>query len=126
MAPTESLMMATLPIVWYNPYHQPALSDLYQTSIGIHPLYRYHPKTIILISAIANQHHIISTAAHLEPNRLHTHSMLQAYHTMHVPVLEVMRFGHHKVFQGFESAPFSRHQSMILFVTCPFYHHILY
>jgi len=72
MAPMESLMMATSPIVWYNPYHQPASLDLYWTSIGIHPLYHYHPKTIILI---ANQHHTLSIAAHLEPHKLHTCSM---------------------------------------------------
>jgi len=50
--------------------HQLALSDLYQTSIRIHPLYHYHPKTIILIIAITSQHHTISIAAHLEPHRL--------------------------------------------------------
>jgi len=32
----ESPMMATLPIVQYNPYHQPASLDLYWTSVGIH------------------------------------------------------------------------------------------
>jgi len=125
MALMESPMMATLPIVQYNPYHQPASLDLYWTSVGIHPLYHYHQKTIILIIAIANQHHLLSIAAHLESHKLHTHSISQAYHTTHTPVLEVMSFGHHKVFQGFESAPFGRLQSMILFVTCPFYHHML-
>ena len=124
-APTESPMMATLSIVQYNPYHQPALSDLYQTSVGIHPLLCYHPKTIILIIAIANQHHMVPIAAHLEPHKLHTRSMSQAYHTMHTPVLEVMSFGCYKVFQGFESALFDMHQSMILFVTCSFHHHML-
>jgi len=48
MAPMESPMMATLPIVQCNHYHQPVLSDLYQTSIGIHPLYHYHPKPSFL------------------------------------------------------------------------------
>ena len=27
------------------------------------------------------------------------------YHTTHTPILKVMGFGHHKVFQAFESAP---------------------
>jgi len=118
-------MMATLPIVQYNPHHQPALSDLYRTSVGIHSLLCYYQKTIILIIAIANQHHALSIAAHLELHKLHTHSMSQAYHTTHTPVLEVMNFGHHKVFQEFESALFSIHQSTILFVTCSFHHHML-
>jgi len=65
----ESPMMAMLPIVQYHPYHQPASSDLYRTSIGIHPLLHYHQKTIILIIAIANQHHTLSTTAHLEPHQ---------------------------------------------------------
>ena len=114
-----------LAIVQYHPYHQPASSDLYQTSIGIHPLLCYHQKTIILIIAIANQHHALSTTAHLNPHQLHTYSMLQAYHIMHAPVLEVMGFGCHKVFRGFESAHFSMHRSTILFVTCLFHHHML-
>jgi len=118
MAPTESLMMATSPIVQYNPYHQPALLDLYWTSVRIHPLLCYHQKTIILIIAIANQHHALSTTAHLEPHQLHTYSMSQAYHTTHAPVLEVMSFGRHKVFRGFESALLGIHWSTIFFVIC--------
>jgi len=69
MAPMESLMMATSPIVWYHPYHQPASLHLYQTSVRIHPLLCYHQKTIILIIAIANQHHALSTAAHPESHQ---------------------------------------------------------
>jgi len=55
-------------------------------------LMHYHPKTIILIIAIANQHHALSISAHLEPHKLHTHFMSQAYHTTHTPVLKVMSF----------------------------------
>jgi len=53
--------------------------DLHRNSFPI-PL---PSKTIILIIAITNQHHTTSTTAHLEPHRLHTHSMSQAYHTTH-------------------------------------------
>jgi len=47
------------------------VSDLHRNSSPI-PL---PSKTIILIIAITNQHHMTSTTAHLEPHRLHTHSM---------------------------------------------------
>jgi len=50
--------------------------------------------------------------------KLHTCSMLQAYHTTHAPVLKVMGFGRHKVFQGFGSALFGIHRSTSLFVIC--------
>ena len=36
--------------------------------IRIHPLLCQHQKTIILIIAIANQHCVLSTAAHIEPH----------------------------------------------------------
>jgi len=57
-----------LTIVQCHPYHQPPSSDLYWTSIGIHPLLQYHQQTIILIIAITNQHHVLSTAAQPEPH----------------------------------------------------------
>ena len=52
------------------------------------------------------------------PTMLHTHSMLQANHIAHAPVLEVMGFNCHKdlQLQGFESALFGILQSMSLFV----------
>jgi len=34
-----------LTIVQCHPYHQPTLSDLYRTPVGIHPLLRYHQQT---------------------------------------------------------------------------------
>jgi len=113
---TEPLMMATSPL--FSTTLPPASSDLYRTSIGIHPLLCHYQKTIILIIAIANQHHTLSTAAHLEPHQLHTHSMSQAYHITHGPVLKVMSFSRHKTFWGFESALFGIHWSTSLFVRC--------
>jgi len=117
-APTESLMMATSPIVLYHPYHQPA----HQTYIR--PLLEF-----ILYSATTSKSSFLSlplptsTMRYLpqhnqSPTTLHTHSMLPAYHTTHAPVLEVMGFGHHKDFWGFESAPFGILRSMSLFVIC--------
>ena len=72
-----------LTIVQCHPYHQPALSDLYRTSVRIHPLLRYHQQIIIPIIAIANQHHAQSTAAQPEPHHApHTfHVVGQSYHT---------------------------------------------
>ena len=65
-----------LTIVQCHPYHQPTLSDLYRTPVGIHPLLRYHQQIIIPIIAITNQHHVLSTTAQPEPH--HTP------HTFHV------------------------------------------
>jgi len=48
-----------LTIVQCHPYHQPPSSDLYRTSVGIHPLLQYHQQVIILIIAITNQHHAL-------------------------------------------------------------------
>jgi len=64
-----------LTIVQCHPYHQPPSLDLYWTSIGIHPL-QYHQQIIILIIAITNQHHALSTAPRPEPHH--------APHTFHV------------------------------------------
>jgi len=111
------------PLFSINPYHQPTLSDLYQTSVRIHSLYCCHPKPSFLSLLSPTKNHTTSTPAYLEPHRLHTHSMLQANHTTHV--LEVMSSSHHMVFQGFESASFGKHQSMILSATFPFYYHML-
>ena len=52
------------------------------------------------------------------PIMLHTHSMSQANHIAHAPVLEVMGFGCHKDLQGFESASFGTLRSTSLFVIC--------
>ena len=52
------------------------------------------------------------------PTMLHTHSMSQANHITHAPVLEVMGLRHHKDLRGFESASFSTLWSMSLFVIC--------
>jgi len=40
------------------------------------------------------------------PTTLHTHSMFQANHIVHTPVLKVMGLNHHKDLQGFELAFF--------------------
>ena len=52
------------------------------------------------------------------PTTLHTHSMSQANHIAHAPVLEVMGFGHHKDLQGFESASFGTLWSTSIFIIC--------
>jgi len=57
-----------LTIVQCHPYHQPPSSDLYRTSVGIHPLLQYHQPIIIPIIAITNQHHALSTTAQPEPH----------------------------------------------------------
>ena len=49
---------------------------------------------------------------------LHTHSMSQANHIAHAPVLEVMGLSFHKDLGGFESASFGILQSTSLFVMC--------
>ena len=59
-----------LTIVQYHHYHRPPLSDLYRSSIRILPLLQYHQQTFILIIAITNQHHVLSTAAQPEPVKL--------------------------------------------------------
>ena len=71
-----------LAIVQCHPYHQPHSSDLYWTSVRIHPLLRYHQQIIIPIIAIANQHHTLSTTAQPEPHHApHTfHVVGQSYH----------------------------------------------
>jgi len=51
-----SLQDGHLTIVQCHPYHQPPLSDLYRTPVGIHPLLQYHQQICILIIAITNQH----------------------------------------------------------------------
>jgi len=66
-----------LTIVQCHHYHRPPLSDLHWSSIGILPLLQYHQQTCILIIAITNQHHVLSTTAQPEPH--HTP------HTFHVP-----------------------------------------
>ena len=80
---TESPMMATLSIVQYQPLPPSNLirpvSDLRQNSSPI----SLPSKTIILIISITNQQHTTSAAAHIEPHRLHTRSMLQEYHATH-------------------------------------------
>ena len=86
MAFMESPMMATSPIVQYNPYHQPALSEFIPYTITTQK-----PSFLSLPSPTSTTHY--SIAAHLEPHKLHTHSMSQAYHIMHAPVLKVMSFG---------------------------------
>ena len=48
-----------LTIVQCHPYHWPPSLELYQTSIGFHPLLRYHQQICILIIAITNQHHAL-------------------------------------------------------------------
>ena len=57
-------------------YHRPPLSDLYRTSVRIHPLLWYHQQICILIIAITNQRHVLSAAAQPEPHH--------APHTFHV------------------------------------------
>ena len=52
------------------------------------------------------------------PTMLHTHSMFQANHITHAPVLMVMGLGHHKDLREFESASFGTLQSTSLFVIC--------
>ena len=66
-----------LTIVQCHHYHWPPLLDLYQSSIGILPPLRCHQQTCILIIAITNQHHVLSTAAQPEPHH--------APHMFHVP-----------------------------------------
>jgi len=118
MAPTESLMMTTSPIVLYHPYHQPAC----QTYIGF-------PSEFILYSTTSRKSSFLSlplptsTMHYLpqhnqRPTKLHTCSMLQANHTTHTPFLEVMGFCCHKDFQGFESALLGILWSTSLFVIC--------
>jgi len=63
-------------------YHWPPSLDLYWTSIGILSLLQYHQQTCILIIAITNQHHLLSTTAQPEPH--HTphmfHVLGRSYH----------------------------------------------
>ena len=86
------------PLFSINLYHQPTLSDLYWTSIIIHPLYCCHLQTIILIIAITNQNHMTPTAAHLGPHSLCTCSMSHAYHTTHNTHSRGHEFGHHMTY----------------------------
>ena len=60
------------------------------------------------------------------PTMLHTHSMFQANHIAHTPVLEVMSRGHHKDLRGFTSASFGTIWNMSLLVICSFYYHMLF
>ena len=83
-------------------------------------------KTCIPIIVITNQHHVLSTAAQPEPPMLHTHSMFQANHIVHTPVLEVMGCGHHKDLRGFTSASFGTLWSTSLLIICSFYYHMLF
>ena len=62
------------PLFSISLYHQPTSSDLYQTSIGIHPPIPLPSPTIILVITITNQNHTTPTAAHPGPHRLQTHS----------------------------------------------------
>jgi len=69
-------------IVQCHHYHWPPSSDSYWSSIRILPPLRYHQQTYILIIAITNQHHVLSTAAQPEPHHApHTfHVSGQSYH----------------------------------------------
>jgi len=60
------------------------------------------------------------------PTMLHTHSMFQANHIAHTPVLEVMSCSHHKDLQGFMSASFGNLRSTSLLIICSFYYHMLF
>ena len=123
----ESAMMATLPIVQYQP-SPPAnlvgpLLDLCWNSPPI-PL---PSKIIILIIANTNQKpHNIHCSIPRAPQAPHTFHVAEpiTQHTIYAP--EVMSSGHHMVFRGFESASFGKHWSMILSVTFPYYYHMLY
>ena len=99
-------------------YHQPTLLELYWTSVGIHPPIPLLSPTIIFIITITNQSHMTPTAAYLGPHRLHTCSMLHAHHPTHDTCSRGHEFSHHMASQGFESASFGKHQSMILFASC--------
>jgi len=73
----------------------------------------------------------ISTMCYLpqhnqSPTMLHTHSMFQANHITHAPVLKVMGLGHHKDLWGFMSASFGTLQSTSLLIICSFYYHMLF
>jgi len=59
-----------------------------------------------------------STTAQPEPHHAHTHSMSQANHIAHTPVLEVMGLSCHKDLWGFESASFGTLRSKSLFIIC--------
>jgi len=107
-----------LTIVQCHLYHRPPSSDLYRSSVGMLPLLWYHQQIYILIIAITNQHHTTLPQHNQSPTMLHTHSMSQANHITHTPVLEVMSLGHHKDLRGFESASFSILRSMSHFVIC--------
>jgi len=113
------------PLFSISLYHQPTLSDLYQTSIGIHPSISLSSPTIILIITITNQSHTTLTAAHLGPHRLCTCSRSHSI-TTHTTHSRGHEFGHHMASQGFESASFSKHRSMILLHHVPFYYHMFY
>jgi len=105
-APTESPMMADSPL----------FSDTITTG---HPRWTYigAPSEYFLHSNTTNKPAFLSlplptsTMCYLpqhnqSPTMLHTHSMFQANHIVHAPVLEVMGLSHHKDLQGFELAPF--------------------
>jgi len=73
--------MATLPIVLYHPYHQPACRTCIRP-LSEFILYSATTRIIIPIIAIANQHHVLSTTAQPEPhNAPHMfHVVGQSYH----------------------------------------------
>ena len=60
------------------------------------------------------------------PTMLHTHSMFQANHITHAPVLEVTSRGHHKDLRGFMSASLGTIQNTSLLIICSFYYHMLF
>jgi len=88
-------------------YHQPTSSDLYRTSVGLHPLSRCHQNTIILIIANSNQSH--TTHSLSVPRFSHVphpfHTMHASHHTPHM-LRSSGVFGHHK-----ETQDLSQHSS---------------
>ena len=107
-----------LTIVQCHHYHQPSLLELYQTSIGIPPLLQYHQKSAFLSLPLLTSTMCYLPQHNQSPITLHTHSMSQANHIVHAPVLKVMGLSCHKDLQGFESASFGTLQSTSLFVIC--------
>jgi len=117
-APTESPMMADSP--------------LFSATITTgHPRWTYIGalSEYFLYSDTTNKPTFLSlplptsTMCHLpqhnkSPTTLHTHSMSQANHIAHAPVLEVMGLSHHKNLRGFESASFGTLRSTSHFVIC--------
>jgi len=60
------------------------------------------------------------------PTMLHTHSMFQANHIAHAPVLEVMSRSHHKNLRGFTLVSLGTLRNTSLLIICSFYYHMFF